>query len=60
MNEKQARKVLLDAAMRKGLMSVLWACRMEAQAKYCVVPQPMPPMDDDQIKKELKRIIGFK
>ena len=60
MNETEARRVLYDTAMRRGLMSLLWACRMKEQQKHCDVPQPMPMMDDDQIKKELKRIIGFK
>ncbi len=60
MNESQAQKYLLDAKMRRELLSFLWHFRMEQEARQGLVPRPMPSKNDDQIQKELKRIIGFK
>lgn len=54
---QEARRLLNDARMRRGLMEFLWQFRKEDKG---VTPQPFPMMDDEQIKGELKRILQEK
>jgi len=54
---QEARRLLNDARMRRGLMEFLWQFREEDKG---VTSQPFPMIGDDQIKDELRRILREK
>lgn len=56
MNRKEkAQQFLDDVEMRRGLMEFLWQFTEDAQDK---TPRPLSLMGDEQVKRELKRILS--
>ncbi len=53
MDENEARKLLADAAMRRGLHEWLWQFHPDARLKH---PAPCPFLSDERIQEELQRI----
>ncbi len=54
-DEAQARRIIADAKMRRGLFEWLWQFHPDTEGRY---PRPCPSLSDEQIKSELKRILG--
>ena len=54
MNEYEAKQILDDAAMRRGLWVYLWQFRQDAK---CENPRPFPLLRDEDIEDELRRIL---
>jgi hypothetical protein len=52
MNEFEAKRMLQDAAARRALWEMLWKA-----AHVHEVGRPIPSSSDDEIKKELERIL---
>ena len=55
MDLNEAKKVLDDAKMRLGLLQFLWQFTTDANNK---IPRPCPPMNDNHVSEELKRILS--
>lgn len=50
---------IVDAQMRKSLLITLWEDYETSRSHaYGVAPRPFPQMTDDQVREELKRILG--
>lgn len=58
MDEHNAEEMMDDAAMRRGLLEMLWKYKKDSSGKNAP-PRPMPHMwnEDAWIEQELRRIL---